>query len=89
MASFIYIVVGSCTSITIGPTAIMATMVQSMVAKYGADIAVLMTFLKGCIITVLGLLHLGLFALFVSTRNKCSNGSAAFLEDTTVIENLN
>ncbi|XP_076230705.1 sodium-independent sulfate anion transporter isoform X2 [Nomia melanderi] len=66
MASFIYIVVGSCESITIGPTAIMATMVQSMVANYGADIAVLMTFLKGCIITVLGLLHLGFLLDFIS-----------------------
>ncbi|XP_078043152.1 sodium-independent sulfate anion transporter isoform X1 [Augochlora pura] len=66
MASFIYIIFGSCDSITIGPTAIMATMVQSLVGKYGADIAVLMTFLKGCFITLLGLLHLGFLLDFIS-----------------------
>ncbi|XP_076652145.1 sodium-independent sulfate anion transporter [Halictus rubicundus] len=66
MASFVYIIVGSCDSITIGPTAIMATMVQPLVGKYGADIAVLLTFLKGCFITALGLLHLGFLLDFIS-----------------------
>lgn len=59
MASFVYIIFGSCDSITIGPTAIMATMVRPLVLKYGADIVVLLTFFKGCIIALLGLLHLG------------------------------
>lgn len=59
MASFVYIVFGSCKSITIGPTAIMATMVQPLVSKYGPDMAVLLSFLKGCMIAILGLLHLG------------------------------
>nr|XP_012135832.1 PREDICTED: sodium-independent sulfate anion transporter-like isoform X6 [Megachile rotundata] len=59
MASFVYIVFGSCKSITIGPTAIMATMVQPLVVAYGPDIAVLLTFLKGCMIALLGLFHLG------------------------------
>lgn len=66
MASFIYIIFGSCDSITIGTTAIMATMVQPLVKTYGADIAVLITFLKGCIIAVLGLLHLGFLLDFIS-----------------------
>lgn len=59
MASFVYIVFGSCKNITIGPTAIMATMVQPLVSKYGPDMAVLLSFLKGCMIAILGLLHLG------------------------------
>lgn len=59
MASFIYVIFGSCENITIGPTAIMATMVQPLVEKYGADIAILITFLKGCIIALLGIFHLG------------------------------
>lgn len=59
MASFVYIVFGSCKSITIGPTAIMATMVQPLVSKYGPDMAILLSFLKGCMIAILGLLHLG------------------------------
>ena len=59
MASFVYIIFGSCKSITIGPTAIMATMVRPLVLGYGADMAILLTFLKGCIIALLGLFHLG------------------------------
>ncbi|XP_070157290.1 sodium-independent sulfate anion transporter isoform X3 [Polyergus mexicanus] len=66
MASFIYVIFGSCENITIGPTAIMATMVQPLVEKYGADIAMLITFLKGCIIALLGIFHLGFLLDFVS-----------------------
>ncbi|XP_025270448.1 sodium-independent sulfate anion transporter isoform X1 [Camponotus floridanus] len=66
MASFIYIIFGSCENITIGPTAIMATMIQPLVKKYGADIAILITFLKGCIIALLGIFHLGFLLDFVS-----------------------
>ncbi|XP_053982648.1 sodium-independent sulfate anion transporter-like [Hylaeus volcanicus] len=66
MASFIYIILGSCENITIGPTAIMATMVQPLVANYGPDIAVLLAFLKGCIIAALGVLHLGFLLNFIS-----------------------
>lgn len=61
MASFIYVICGSCENITIGPTAIMATMVQPLVEKYGADMAILIAFLKGCIIALLGIFHLGTF----------------------------
>ncbi|XP_029178689.1 sodium-independent sulfate anion transporter-like [Nylanderia fulva] len=66
MASFIYIIFGSCENITIGPTAIMATMVQPLVAKYGADMAILIAFLKGCIIMLLGVFHLGFLLDFIS-----------------------
>lgn len=66
MASFIYVVFGSCENITIGPTAIMATMVYPLVKKYGADMAILMTFLKGCIIALLGIFHLGFLLDFIS-----------------------
>ncbi|XP_017764524.1 PREDICTED: sodium-independent sulfate anion transporter-like [Eufriesea mexicana] len=66
MASFVYIVFGSCKSITIGPTAIMATMVRPLVLQYNADMVVLLSFLKGCMITLLGLLHLGFLLDFIS-----------------------
>lgn len=66
MGSFVYIVFGSCENITIGPTAIMATMVQPLVAKAGADMAVLIAFLKGCIIALLGVFHLGFLLDFIS-----------------------
>ncbi|XP_043268446.1 sodium-independent sulfate anion transporter-like isoform X2 [Venturia canescens] len=66
MASFVYILFGSCRNITIGPTAIMALMVQPLVSKYGPDMAVLICFLKGCIITILGIFHLGFLLDFIS-----------------------
>ncbi|CAK9816044.1 Sodium-independent sulfate anion transporter [Anthophora plagiata] len=66
MASFVYIIFGSCKSITIGPTAIMATMVRPLVLNYNADMVVLLSFLKGCIIAMLGLLHLGFLLDFIS-----------------------
>lgn len=37
----------------------MALMVQPFVLKYGADMAVLICFLKGCIVAILGIFHLG------------------------------
>ncbi|XP_026673660.1 sodium-independent sulfate anion transporter-like isoform X2 [Ceratina calcarata] len=66
MASFVYIIFGSCKSITIGPTAIMATMVRPLVLEYGADIVILLTFLKGCMIAILGILQLGFLLDFIS-----------------------
>ncbi|KAL0105639.1 hypothetical protein PUN28_015852 [Cardiocondyla obscurior] len=66
MASFIYIIFGSCENITIGPTAIMATMVEPLVEKYNADMAILIAFLKGCIIALLGIFHLGFLLDFIS-----------------------
>lgn len=59
MASFVYIIFGSCKNITIGPTAIMAVMIRPLVLEYGADMAVLMCFLKGVLITLVGVFHLG------------------------------
>lgn len=59
MASFAYAIFGSCKNITIGPTAIMAVMIRPLVLKYGADMAVLICFLKGCFIALLGVFHLG------------------------------
>ncbi|XP_015601196.1 sodium-independent sulfate anion transporter isoform X2 [Cephus cinctus] len=66
VSSFVYIIFGSCKNITIGPTAIMALMVRPLVDNYGPDIAVLICFLKGCIITLLGLFHLGFLLDFIS-----------------------
>ncbi|XP_011305329.1 sodium-independent sulfate anion transporter [Fopius arisanus] len=66
MGPFIYILFGSCHNITIGPTAIMALMVQPLVLNFGPDMAVLICFLKGCIIAVLGIFHLGFLLDFIS-----------------------
>lgn len=59
MPGLIYMLFGSCNYITIGPTAIMALMIQPYVAL-SPDYAVLCAFLSGCIILVLGILNLGI-----------------------------
>lgn len=59
MGCFVYAIFGSCKDVNIGPTAIMALMTQPHVEKLGPDMAVLLSFLSGCAIFVLGLLHLG------------------------------
>ncbi|KAG5307986.1 S2611 protein, partial [Acromyrmex insinuator] len=66
MASFTYILFGTCKSITIGPTVIMAIMIYPFVEKYGTDMVILITFLKGCIIALLGFFHLGSLLDFIS-----------------------
>ncbi|XP_012145962.2 sodium-independent sulfate anion transporter isoform X2 [Megachile rotundata] len=66
MGCFVYVVFGSCKDITVGPTAIMALLSQHHVIRLGADIAVLLCFLSGCIIAMMGLLHLGFLVEFVS-----------------------
>lgn len=54
-----YIILGSCKSVNIGPTAIMALMIQPYVEKYGPSASALLTFFTGCIILILGMLNLG------------------------------
>ncbi|XP_067000175.2 sodium-independent sulfate anion transporter isoform X2 [Anabrus simplex] len=66
MGPFTYILFGSCKDVTIGPTAILALMTQQYVEKHGPDFAVLLTFLSGCIILLLGLLNIGFLVDFIS-----------------------
>ncbi|KAJ8978076.1 hypothetical protein NQ317_000634 [Molorchus minor] len=66
MACFVYFIFGSCKDLNIGPTAIMSLMVQPYVTAMGAAGAILLCFLSGCIIFVLGLLHLGFIVEFFS-----------------------
>lgn len=74
MDAVVYCFFGTCKDINIGPTAIMALMVLPHVEKMGPDMAVLITFLSGCIIFILGLLHLGksFIILFISKSNHKS-----------------
>ncbi|KAJ1526898.1 hypothetical protein ONE63_008450 [Megalurothrips usitatus] len=77
MGSFVYVFFGSTKDITVGPTAIMALMTQSYVLNFGPDFAVLLTFLSGCIIAVLGLLQLGFVVDFISMPVTVGFTSAA------------
>ncbi|ETN65233.1 sulfate transporter [Anopheles darlingi] len=77
MGCFVYCLFGSCKDLTIGPTAIMALMVQVYIAGLGADFAVLLTFLTGCIILMFGLLNLGFLVQFISMPVTAGFTSAA------------
>ncbi|KAH8416113.1 hypothetical protein KR222_008351, partial [Zaprionus bogoriensis] len=65
MGCFTYIVFGSCKDVTIATTAIMALMVNQY-ATISPDYAVLVCFLAGSIILVLGLLNMGVLVRFIS-----------------------
>ncbi|XP_039954788.1 sodium-independent sulfate anion transporter-like [Bactrocera tryoni] len=65
MGCFTYIIFGSCKDVTIATTAIMALMVHDY-AVITPDFAVLISFLAGCTILVLGILNLGVLVRFIS-----------------------
>ncbi|XP_062136014.1 sodium-independent sulfate anion transporter [Drosophila sulfurigaster albostrigata] len=65
MGCFMYIVFGSCKDVTIATTAIMALMVNQY-AEISPDYAVLVCFLAGSIILLLGLLNMGVLVRFIS-----------------------
>lgn len=70
MGCFIYCIFGSSKDITVGPTAIMALMTAEHVKSKGegdegADFAVLLAFLSGCIILIFGILRLGTYCFHV------------------------
>uniref|UniRef100_A0A0K8UCE7 Sodium-independent sulfate anion transporter n=2 Tax=Bactrocera latifrons TaxID=174628 RepID=A0A0K8UCE7_BACLA len=65
MGCFTYIIFGSCKDVTIATTAIMALMVHDY-AVITPDLAVLISFLAGCTILVLGILNLGVLVRFIS-----------------------
>ncbi|XP_058061911.1 sodium-independent sulfate anion transporter-like isoform X2 [Anopheles bellator] len=83
MGCFTYCVFGSCKDLTIGPTAIMALMVQMYIAGLGADFVVLLTFLSGCIIFLLGILNLGFLVQFISMPVTAGFTSAAAITIAT------
>jgi len=60
MSCFVYIFLGSCKEITIGPTAMMAIMTNPFVAENdNSDFAVLLCFLVGCVMVLVATLRLG------------------------------
>lgn len=64
MAGFMYFILGSCKDLNVGPTAIMALMIQPQVAVLGPAAAVLSAFLSGCIIFLCGVLRIGKWKRF-------------------------
>lgn len=72
MGCFMYVIFGSCKDITVGPTAIMSLMTAEYASKDPAFV-VLLTFLTGLIILLLGILRLGEFGKtqnFITVREN-------------------
>ncbi|XP_050079477.1 sodium-independent sulfate anion transporter-like [Anopheles maculipalpis] len=77
MGCFVYFILGSCKDVTIGPTAIMALMVQAHVGDTGVEFAILSAFITGCMILLLGVLNLGFLVQFISFPVTAGFTSAA------------
>ena len=76
MGCFVYLIFGSCKDITVGPTAIMALLTSEHADK-GPAFVILLTFLSGIIIMVLGILKLGFVIDFISVPVTAGFTSAA------------
>nr|CAD7589970.1 unnamed protein product [Timema genevievae] len=74
---FLYVFLGGSKDITIGPTAILALMTRTFVSNHGEDFAVLLAFLSGCVISLLGLLRMGFLVDFISLPVTVGFTSAA------------
>lgn len=59
MGCFVYLLFGSTKAVTIGPTALMSLSTYDASVKLGANGAIILAFLTGCIVALLGLLNLG------------------------------
>ena len=77
MGCFVYLLFGSSKDITVGPTAIMALMTAQYLKGAEPDYAVLLAFLSGIIILVLGILRLGVVIDFISVPVIAGFTSAA------------
>lgn len=87
--SFVYIIFGSCKATTIGPTAITALMTEPYVTNYSPDFAVLLCFIVGCVLLLLGLLNLGFLVRFISSSVISGFTTAAAMTIASVqIKNL-
>lgn len=68
MGGTIYVILGGCKDVNMGPTAIMALLVQNKVAILGPNGAVLISFISGMLIFITGLLRLGLLRIYRVTQ---------------------
>jgi len=76
MGCFMYVIFGSCKDITVGPTAIMSLLTAEYASKDPAFV-VLLTFVTGLIIMLLGFLRLGFVIDFISVPVTAGFTSAA------------
>ncbi|XP_065339214.1 sodium-independent sulfate anion transporter [Cloeon dipterum] len=62
----LYIFFGSCKDVPMGPTAIISLLTYQAVGDKGPEHAIMLTFLSGCVILLMGILGLGFVIDFVS-----------------------
>jgi len=65
MGSFVYMLLGSTQSVTIGPSSILCLLAYDAVSEMGPGAAVLMAFLCGCASLLVGLLNFGNFCITI------------------------
>ncbi|XP_050345904.1 sodium-independent sulfate anion transporter-like [Nymphalis io] len=66
MGCFVYLILGSCKDITLGPTALLALMTYEQIQGRNFDYAILLCFLTGVVQLIMGILHLGVLIDFIS-----------------------
>lgn len=89
MACFVYTVFGSCKDSPIGPTAIMAILTRENLHNMGAQGAVLLCFLTGCVQLIMGVAQLGFLIDFISGPVSVGfTSAAAIIIATTQIKDL-
>ncbi|CAH2210128.1 jg27095, partial [Pararge aegeria aegeria] len=59
VGTMLYVVLGSVKEVSIGPTSLMALMTLHTCRGLPVDFVVLLTFLAGCLVLLMGLLRLG------------------------------
>ncbi|CAK1552605.1 unnamed protein product [Leptosia nina] len=79
LGGVVYVFVGSCKDITVGPTAIIGAMISKYV-DYSADFAVLATFLAGVVEFLMGALNFGFLVEFISVPVISGFTTAAALQ---------
>ncbi|CAH1179752.1 unnamed protein product [Phaedon cochleariae] len=66
LGTFVYIFMGSCKDVPMGPSAISALMTFQAINGYGPEYAILLSFLSGIVLLLMGILGLGFLIDFVS-----------------------
>ncbi|KAF7389159.1 hypothetical protein HZH66_010296 [Vespula vulgaris] len=81
MACFVYTILGSCKDVPVGPTAIAAILTRETLQKahLGADFAVLLTFVSGCISLLMGILQLAITPTTINTLRIMNTNFVSFL----------
>ncbi|XP_068084370.1 sodium-independent sulfate anion transporter [Anabrus simplex] len=89
IGSFVYIFLGTCKELSIGPTAVIALLTSSYTHRTNPDMAVLLCFLSGCVELLCGIFNLGFLVQFVSLPVVAGfNSAAAIITATSQLKKI-